>query len=939
MTRAVIMVFLVATALKAAAQFPLTRTMELRTGIRKPQVRCLVQDGQGMLWAGTDKAVLRTDGDQAEIMLRTEGAEVMSMQAHGSEVFAVLRSGHLIRFSAQQRDTILHEPLWERSPVRSMTITPDGTIWLGSYGTGVWVIDRKAGGPRISKVGGSPDDHVNAIIALDQERVVMATDQGMAVCGTAGVTRVLDETAGIPDNLVLCLDRDEEGTIWAGTDRGGIFSWSVDGGVEVYDLGSEFKGRAVHAIAAHGGMLWAALEGGSIIAMEGGSGKALYQWQGERADRHVIGFMKAADGTTFWWQGTDRMHMADPDILLVPEHEGMELGHITALCSDHKDRIWFATKEGVFNHERWFSSEGTIRSTVLRSPKRMPAVSMAAATDGSLWMTTFGDGVVHLSEKGMVTHYSSANGLPQDNVLAVDLAGDQPWFATLSGPVTFKNGRFVPVPHGGSGFHYDVLAMPDGTVLAATDGAGVVRIEADSVVQLKAGPRTFHSLTLAPDGHAWAVGPGTGLCLVTREGMLCKGKDLPVFEGDILALEVLGQHIVVFGQAATMAYHPPSDAWVDVTARFGLEGISAELNTACRDASGALWFACDKGLLRIKPSQRHFNNTVPTVLNDILAGGKSLSGEGAFDIPHDLNDITIRFAGIHYADPGALRFAYRITPGSGEPIMTRDRQVRFVGLRPGRYRFEVQAFIGEQPAEQGWLGVDLHIRSPWWRDPWVIGTTVLAALIVLFAFIRSREARISARQRSEAEKVRFQLEALRSQVDPHFLFNSFNTLADLIEHDPGMALQHLEKLSLFFRSILATRDQDVIPLGADIELLQTYFSLEQLRFGGSIRLEMNIGPGAERAMVVPLSAQMLAENAIKHNVATARDPLTIKVTAEDGWLTVSNPIRPKLSPPRSTGFGLESLQKRYRMLSDQPLELSTANGWFIVRIPLIRSQT
>src|SRR5690606_16668993 len=171
--------------------------------------------------------------------------------------------------------------------------------------------------------------------------------------------------------------------------------------------------------------------------------------------------------------------------------------------------------------------------------------------------------------------------------------------------------------------------------------------------------------------------------------------------------------------------------------------------------------------------------------------------------------------------------------------------------------------------------------------------------------------------------------------DPHFLFNSFNTLMELIESDAGKAVDHVEKLSQFFRNILQVRDKELITVEEELRLLETYFSLEQHRFGKAIEMHIDVKESDREKRMVPLTLQMLVENALKHNVITAERPLAITIRSENGGLLARNPVRKRMTPARSTGFGLESITKRYAALSDTPIRSRLTDDHFEVEVPLI----
>lgn len=919
------------------AQFPFTRSMEVRSGQLRPAISCMAQDAQGLMWVGSDLGVFRTDGDHTELMLRSEQDPVTAITALKEGIAASFTSGVIMRCGALGCDTLLIDTLIRRFPIRAMHMDPIGRLWLVSGGAGVWMLHEGAV-DRITQGHGLPDDHVNALAILPDGRTVVATDQGLAVCSTSGVDEVFGQAEGAPDNLVLSVTVGAGGVVLAGTDQRGVFSW-LPGERTSTLLDPTWSRGPVNAVAVQGERVWVATHTHGVMLYETAAGKGRYE-QGASvtgAIERARDLLVDQEGAVWWCSGNDRLVRADATILVVPEHEGLDLRNTTALCNDREDRIWFATAEGLFHHASAFVEDARVERVPLKVDPRTPIVSLASTMDGTVWAATFGSGVHAIRPNGSSQHFTTREGLLNNNVLSVRARGNTVWFATLEGVCTFQDGAFSTTPKAGPGFVFDVLPLPSGAALCATDGSGVVRVDGRSTVQLgSGGARTFYALSTDHTGQAWVAGPGTGLCSVGSVDVHCTGADRSPFDGDLYAVGRSGDRMVVFGSTGVAAFAPGPATWSDVTARFGLEDIEAELNVVCNDRSGALWFACDKGLIRIESSAVHYQERIPTVITALSVGNEPHRLDKYFRTAHDRNDLTFRFTGVHYSDPTSMGFEYRLLGYDARSRVTRERQVAYALLPAGEYRFQVRAFSGKVPSDElGWVEVAFKVELPWYRLPWVIALAVLLVLVGLLGLVRIRDHRLRVRQRLEQDKVRFQLEALRSQVDPHFLFNSFNTLVELIETDPDHAVGHVDRLSTFFRSILQLRDKELIPLREELALLDTYFALEKERFGAAIHLEVHVPASALDQLVVPLTLQLLVENGLKHNAATAQYPLVVEVGVEGSILVVSNTLAPRLSPPRSTGFGLESIRKRYAALASQSMEVHQDGTRFVVRVPLI----
>lgn len=191
------------------------------------------------------------------------------------------------------------------------------------------------------------------------------------------------------------------------------------------------------------------------------------------------------------------------------------------------------------------------------------------------------------------------------------------------------------------------------------------------------------------------------------------------------------------------------------------------------------------------------------------------------------------------------------------------------------------------------------------------------------------------------ESVQSQLEVLKNQLDPHFLFNSMNTLAALIDEENVDAQQYLERLSDVYRYVLVSRNKNTVPLEEEITFVNAYVYLNKIRFRENLQVETSLSPDAGQSYITPLSLQMLIENAIKHNVVSKENPLKIRIQQEgNDYLVVENNIQEKTilqdaGREKSTRVGLQNIINRYGLLTDRQVEVIRSGGLFTVRIPLL----
>jgi two-component system, LytTR family, sensor kinase len=200
---------------------------------------------------------------------------------------------------------------------------------------------------------------------------------------------------------------------------------------------------------------------------------------------------------------------------------------------------------------------------------------------------------------------------------------------------------------------------------------------------------------------------------------------------------------------------------------------------------------------------------------------------------------------------------------------------------------------------------------------------------------RIRQLQVQA-ERMEKEAVRSQFDALKNQVNPHFLFNSLSILSSLVEVDARLAGQFIGRLSKAYRYILEQRDNERVSLRTELDFIAAYIFLLTIRFEDKLSVTIEVPEAArDRYAIAPLTLQLLVENAVKHNRLSEEDPLRVSIMLEGDWLRVANPIQPRPDREESTGIGLQNITNRYRLLTERPVWVGEQDGEFVVKLPLL----
>jgi two-component system, LytTR family, sensor kinase len=223
-----------------------------------------------------------------------------------------------------------------------------------------------------------------------------------------------------------------------------------------------------------------------------------------------------------------------------------------------------------------------------------------------------------------------------------------------------------------------------------------------------------------------------------------------------------------------------------------------------------------------------------------------------------------------------------------------------------------------------------HYDFAGWFKSTIIGLSFGA---VIFIIIQWQDA-LKREQKLREENLVFQNETLKTQINPHFLFNSLNTVSSLVQSNPGMAEKFINNLSSVYRYILENVHKDTVPLQSEIDFVTEYFELYKIRDERKIALNVNVDD-AGSCKIYPVSLQILIENAIKHNIATRENPLNISIYIEDQQIVVKNNLQKMSTLIPSTGIGLKNLTERVRLATGKSLIVEETDNYFIVKIPLL----
>ena len=793
---------------------------------------------------------------------------------------------------------------------------------------------------RIGLEDGLSDEFVYDIDQDSKGQLWVGTDAGVACIDPASkeILHLLSKEDGLPDNIIRCILSNESGDLYFGGYEGGI-SRMKDGTLTPELIPSTATLPAITHLVNGSQSIWIGARRKGLVELSNSSFALTDLSASIKGD---IRFLYMDQEENLWVSTRKeglRKAFAPIRSLNVPQQ-----GTIRAL-SQHPDGLMFyATEEGVF------SVSSSSQSTPIFHPQEYdlpPVISMFADQD-HLWIGTFGGGIVRYDlASDSWELINEAEGLQNGNILSITASEESLWIGTLGGisriDLTAESPEVESFTRNdgiSDNYIYQVTVDLQNRLWIATDGAGVTRKD-DLNFQIfreKDGltDEVIYSIATDAEGIGWAL---------SQEGRVFRIGETDVTEVQAAfrssrtqATGIVATQdgaILILHEAGVDRYNPATDLLITYGEIAGAKALSPDLNAHCLDQEGNVWIGSSGGLVLyqlISPGTRVF----PEIrFREVSLLFDPISEERLPSLNADENHLTFQFEALWYQNPEAVRYRHQLIGHDLAWVASQDRSVSYPRLRHGQYDFQMAAGLGDQfpSAIQKSFQISTPIYLKWWFWLGILG------LISAFGFwlVRFRESQVKLASEREKENIQYQFDLLRSQVNPHFLFNSFNTLIALIDQDQPAAVHYVQRLSDLFRNMLEYREETLIPLGEELSLLDHYVYLQKQRFRENLQIEIDISPTCMDTLVPPLTLQMLVENAIKHNVISRKNPLKIQVSDVHQHLIVSNPFQPKRQAPPSTGLGLDNIRKRYGLLTSEPVSAVQSSGKFIVTLPLLSS--
>lgn len=892
---------------------PITHEFKVRNLNDSLRSKFLVSDFQGVVWIGCNQGLLRYSNKNLSELIQfpqiiTCGAAIDSAIWIGTE------NGSIFKFNPVTREVSNHLAVADSSAISSIDGYGD-KIAISTFGEGVYLLNGN-NQTHFSEANSLSDNYVYQVI-LQNDNLICATDRGVDVVDTRDKKQLQSFPISITTSIISI-----DSLIFATSYRYGLVQLNLSDQKQP-PTKSALKQIKASKIKKYGDRLFALTETGIYERDNSDSLNA----HPIIKSPNIIDFLVLKEGVMLALSEDGHVVIAD---LRFSKSLYETVTKNTALVQN-KTHI-FTGENG--NVQIWDINSGVpLRKIVLEDS--LVIVSMAAS-DKNLFAGTFNRGIYKYNfEQHTLSKIDTSQGLPDNNVISMSLRNDTLWFATLSGVSSLlPSGKIIQYSTPTDATYIYSIFTNDTTILIGTDGDGLYELKGNKFLRVPfadyLADETIYHISEDASKNLWFITKNQNLLKYNRELNQFSKLNLDS-EGYIMASGGYGNSALAVGNGWLKYYFENRLITLENYQEF--ENLSGEyINNINFDGNKNILFASGKVVFKFNPDYIDFSPRVvfqsfKTNLND-----QKLT---ASNLDFDINHIAYTFEAVWYQNPDNVKFRYKLKGIDEDWNYSSGNTAVYPNLNYGTYIFEVETGLGNEYYPESAIKHTFTIAKPFYKELWFIVLVILLIALSIYASVKWQLSRVNRKWLSEKKLVESELAVLRNQVNPHFLFNSLNTLMNLIETKPKVAEDYLQRLSHFYRKILENQDDHILTLSSEIENLEEYIYLQKQRFGEALVLQNELDQKLAKTYIPALTLQLLAENAIKHNVVSKAQPLTIRLYNTEEQIIIKNTKAPLFKVSVGTGIGIENIESRYKVLFKKPIEIIDDNKEFTIKLPII----
>gem|GEM_PF-3834331 len=890
------------------------------------QITCVAATHHGVL-IGTTSGLYQFNGTSIDLLIPIVGDTITALaQGANRTIWVGFSSGSIATY---ERRSIISSNYKIPLRVKVTSIHADKHLWVGTAGKGVYV--WRSSNPTVIDINkGLTDDYVYQITGNSDNNIIVATDRGInTINNNETVVSSFTAKDGLKDNIVKCIAI-ANGQMLLGTEMAGITVVSNQKAIANYLNNSSIN-------------QFLATEQGYYVATP----KAVYLFNASSKKIQTI-YTKGAQyllldqAHNVWAVNTNTITwIANTQFKKIATVQ--QPTQVKALFANDK-AVWYAEQQKLYEVTTTDTTEASTK--LLFQLPIHPAnliTTFSVDTSGNIWIGTMGNGLYYYNRSSKSVQAYTLSVLPKNAaILSLRLADNALWISSLEGiyklllanPVTASSLNHDTCI--GGNYVYDIYASKHQQLWFATDGNGIVQRTATTCkpYQVVAQQPLGVVYKIAADKHdaLWFTTQRNGILQYQQQQWRNYYFNKQPYRNQATSIAASKGFVAMLHEQGLQWIDVQRKQWYNINKGDLFSYVNTELH-ALATYNGHFWFVTDNGLIQFTPKpQRNLSIEIANI--QLMLADTVL--QNGVQLPYNENTISFTCNVTNFLQGSDIRYRYQLEGLSSGWTYTNDNTLQFSKLPAGSYQLIWQASANEFIDTPATTTFSFTVRLPFWKTWWFVFLAMATSIAIVYGFIRWRILQVKRYAQLEQEKIQARFDTLRNQINPHFLFNSFNALMGEIEDDPKAAVAYVQHLSLFFRNMVSYRDKEWITLQEELHILEHYQVLQQRRYGNALLFHIQINATtATQYLIAPLVLQMLAENAIKHNAVSSDTPLTVNITATKTHVIVANNINKRITPAEGTGMGLQNIQKRYLLLTGKQVTIKHTDQIFEVAIPLV----
>ncbi|MBP9193124.1 MAG: histidine kinase [Saprospiraceae bacterium] len=900
------------------------------------KVNTMAQDAFGFLWLGTSQGIFIYNGYDEIVIPSLQNMEITALKSMGNKIYVGTATGSIFVIDVSNHQLISKVSPFTRSKISDIEFLDNNHWWASSYGDGVYIFNNDS---LVQKCNSLKSKDIYALQADGNGKMYVASDQGITVVRPGkGKSFFIEDVAGLPDYIIISLCLSKNGSIIAATYDKEIVE--ITGNKKINTL---FKNPA--RLRNHN--LYCADQ--SLIFH---SGNELYEWRGSTLQalhlpqsRENISYVFVDKENQIWISDNKASLLHTSNHFIHYTLSG--LGDIQCSAFDGSN-FYLGTSTGVFASPDPTGKEG---KWILKKEN----ITVIKLIYRKIWIGTFSNGLyVYDLENKTLSHVGRLFDTHDNTILDIEkTSASSVEVSTLAGVIHqhIDNKGGLSQDHRMNdhvlkAYVYDIYADAYGGVWYGKDRNGLTLVRSVKTTEWKEIINrkdnkpyklgSVFSLMEGLPGEIYLASSNLGLVRykdglwdLVPHSFSVKNQIVGLSKYDENHLLVIRNNSIEVLELSTFHLLPfPFN-------KQGEMGISY-LNNFISSGKDC-YFAIANELVRFSPGGALSKKHPITRLDKVEVNLETIQSHQHSFRQHE-NNLRFSFTAGWLGNPGAVQYAYKLEGFDVDWRYTGDRVVSYPHLSPNKYVFKVKATENQAFFDEPITSYEFEIHRAFYNTWWFYMATALLIIMALQAFQRRRKNVELLKSELSRIKTEAELINLKSQLDPHFLFNTLNTLIGLIEEDPKRGVRFTENLTQFFRRLSQSSQKELIALSEELYLVETYIIILKERFGNNISvvIEPLVNQVAESYLVPPVSVQMLIENAVKHNEVSRSKPLTVTIKWDKEFLVISNEKQPKNGGVASLGIGNNNIYERYRLMGlPQPYVVENNTDYHFY-LPLIK---